>query len=360
LEQAIVTATEAAMFGGLDGKDGADFYRQVAALSPVRIRQAMRYAVQQHEDDGTELTIATLRDTLREFRAHRAAGFEIPGVSFADIGGYQEIKNELRDAIRLITEIENLPASDRRLAQEIAPHGFLFHGPPGTGKTLFAQALANALNGVILHVSGPEVLISPAGDERTLREIFVEAESHAPSVIFFDEFDALAARRLDYPYRTDLVSQILTLMDGLRPDVAMLVVASTNRLDLIDPALLRPGRFRNLRLDLPDTLARRSIIDLHAARYRIDVGELTNAIVDATDGLSGDELRSVFQAAYVARWVHGEPFDTPDRMAEKLGTLVGSIHRTRRSLELSSTAPIVPANRPANRTSFIRELPPSS
>jgi transitional endoplasmic reticulum ATPase len=174
-------------------------------------------------------------------------------------------------------------------------------------------------------------------DERTLREIFAEAERNAPSVISFDEFDAVAGRRSDDSDHVDLVSQTLMLMDGLRPGVPVIVVATTNRLDLVDPALMRPSRFRDLRFDLPDTAARRSIIELQAAHYRIEVGELNNAIIDATEGWSGDELRSVFQAAYAVRWIHGEPFDTPELMAEKLGNLVGST--TGPAARLKSAAP---------------------
>ena len=139
---------------------------------------------------------------------------------------------------------------DEKLQRELIPRGFIFYGPPGTGKTLFAKAIANQLNATIQVVSGPEVTDMYVGEsERKLRELFAEARRNAPAVLVFDEFDSIAAQRSgrdDGGSRAGnaIVAQILTEMDGFRPDVPMLVIGTTNRLDIIDDALLRPSRFQ--------------------------------------------------------------------------------------------------------------------
>jgi transitional endoplasmic reticulum ATPase len=238
---------------------------------------------------------------------------------------------------------------DERLRRELIPRGFLLYGPPGTGKTLFAKAVANQLHATIRVVSGPEVTDMYVGEsERKLRAVFAEARRNAPSVVVFDEFDSIAAKRSgrdDGGSRAGnaLVAQILTEMDGFRPDVPMLVIGTTNRLSLIDPALLRPSRFQPIAIGLPDEAARRQIARVHAAHFGVEVSaELLDAIADATYGFNGDQIRSIFRDACV-----GMHCETPPRppTAERLGFLVGRIRAAADDTRLEGDDPRLPEAR---------------
>jgi transitional endoplasmic reticulum ATPase len=201
---------------------------------------------------------------------------------------------------------------------------------------LFAKAIANKFNATIQIVSGPEVTNKYVGEgERRIRELFAEGRRNAPSVIVFDEIDSIAARRTggdDGGSRAGnaMVAQILTEMDGFRPDVQLLVVGTTNRLSLIDPALMRPSRFVGFHIGLPDAQARRGIIAVHARRYRIAVDGVVEALTHATDGWNGDQIRALFRDAYVGERFDGRPAD-----AYQLGELVGQ-HLTARRQRLAA------------------------
>ncbi|MCP4657045.1 MAG: ATP-binding protein, partial [bacterium] len=246
---ALVEAGEAGLFADFEP---AELYKNVAGLNPIRLRNALAYAVQVARDQGfdgsNKAPIDLLKREVRAFKAQTSEQFAVPDVGFDDIGGYEQVKATLNRAIGLMSGLGKLP--DEKLRHELIPRGFLFHGPPGTGKTLFAKAIANQLNATIRVVSGPEVTDMYVGEsERKVRVIFAEARRNAPSVIVFDEFDSIAARRTgrdDGGSRAGnaLVAQILTEMDGFRPEVPILVIGTTNRRELIDEALLRPSRFQ--------------------------------------------------------------------------------------------------------------------
>jgi ATP-dependent 26S proteasome regulatory subunit len=337
LSRAVITRGEADLFQGLSD---TDFYKHVAGLNPVRVRQAMRYAIQVNQGRD-RVSGDDLYETIRSFKAHLTTGFEIPKVTFEEIGGYEDVKAELREALKVMQEAPFLPESQRHLRAELVPRGFIFHGPPGTGKTLLAKAVAAEMSGTIQVVSGPEVTSKWVGEgERKVRELFAEARRNAPSVVVFDEFDSIAAKRSSWDdggsrAANAMVAQILTEMDGFRPDVAMLVIGTTNRLDIIDPALLRPSRFRSFHIDLPNTVARRKIVEVHAERYGFDVGELAEEIAKRTPEWNGDELRSLFHAAYIAKWVRHRPLDTLEQLADQLGELIGTTERARQDRQMS-------------------------
>ncbi|MCP4363864.1 MAG: ATP-binding protein [Planctomycetes bacterium] len=328
---ALVTTEEAAIFRDFNAQK---LYKNIAGLNPLRLRDAMAYAVQVARDNGhnpeNPAETALLYKELRAFKAQSAEQFTVPDVKFKDIGGYTEVKEILEQAISLISGAGSLP--DEKLRHELVPRGFLFHGPPGTGKTLFAKAVANRLNATVRVVSGPEVTDMYVGEsERKVRAIFAEARRNAPSVIVFDEFDSIAARRSgreDGGSRAGnaLVAQILTEMDGFRPDVPMLVIGTTNRLELVDQALLRPSRFEPVAIGLPDLAARRHIARIHAQHFHIEVTEeLLDIIAQATQGLNGDEIRSLFRDACVGQY-YRQPPEPAD--SYRLGFLIGRI-RTR-------------------------------
>lgn len=332
LGQALVTASEAARFDGFD-PDG--LYKNVAGLNAIRLRHAITYAVQRCEEPT--VPVVRLYESLRAFKAQTSLKFEVPDVAFEQIGGYEDVKAKLYRALHLLLGVGNLPP---KLQRELIPRGFIFHGPPGTGKTLFAKAIANKLNATIQVVSGPEVTDMYVGEsERKVRELFAEARRNAPSVLVFDEFDSIATQRSgrdDGGSRAGnaLVAQILTEMDGFRPDVPILVIGTTNRLDIIDQALLRPSRFHPIAIGLPDPIARREIAKVHAKHFGIECdGHLLDLVVRSTDQFNGDEIRSLFRDACVGARVEDPP--TPAD-ARQFGRLIGEIRAARQQREANA------------------------
>ncbi|MGW2418835.1 AAA family ATPase [Streptomyces sp. NPDC001709] len=330
LGRALVTVREADRF---DRYDPVEFYKHVAGMNPVLLRQAMRYAMSVHKDHPAPVA-RDLYATIRAFKAQMSSNFEVPDVGFADIAGYDEVKAHIQRAIDIVMGHHRLPPQYDHLRTKLIPRGFIFHGPPGTGKTLFAKAIANRMNATILVVSGPEVMGTYVGEsERNVREIFAEARRNAPSVVVFDEFDSIASRRSEHSdggtrAGNAVVAQILTEMDGFRPEVPTLVIGTTNRLNLIDEALLRPSRFESIAIDLPNDEARLKMINLHAAKFGIDVGGgVDELIASALRGRNGDDIHSVFRDAFVAAHFQDPPVPpTP----EQLGQIVGQLQRKRR------------------------------
>ncbi|KQH82212.1 CDC48 family AAA ATPase, partial [Thermococcus thioreducens] len=187
----------------------------------------------------------------------------IPEVTYEDIGG-------LSDAIQKIREMVELPLKHPELFERLGiepPKGVLLYGPPGTGKTLLAKAVANEANAHFIAINGPEIMSKFYGEsEERLREIFKEAEENAPSIIFIDEIDAIAPKREEVVGEVEkrVVSQLLTLMDGLKSRGKVIVIAATNRPDALDPALRRPGRFdREIEVGVPDKKGRKEILQIH-------------------------------------------------------------------------------------------------
>ncbi|MGO8673140.1 MAG: ATP-binding protein [Capsulimonadaceae bacterium] len=323
LGRALVTRGEAANFTGYEPED---FYKNVSGMNPIRLRDAVRYAVQEEARAG-QVDVNRLYSAIRAFKAKTSSKFEVPNVKFDDIGGYDGVKLELLRAIDLINGSFNLP--DPKLRGELIPRGFIFYGPPGTGKTLFAKAVANRMQATILVVSGPEVTDMYVGEsERKVRDLFAAARRNAPAVLVFDEFDSIASKRSgrdDGGSRAGnaLVAQMLTEMDGFRPDVPMLVIGTTNRLDIIDEALLRPSRFKPVRIDLPDVQARREIARVHAKHFHAPVNDqLIEVIARASEGLNGDDIRSLFRDVVV-----GMHCETPPKLptARRYGELLGAL-----------------------------------
>jgi transitional endoplasmic reticulum ATPase len=330
LGAAMMTEEQAARFRNFDP---ASLYKNVAGMNPIRLMDAIAYAVAAHAEGPPAPPDALFR-SIRQFKAQTSVSFDIPNVGFDEIGGYNHVKTELLSALRLMTEnFDLLP--DQELQKELIPRGFLFHGPPGTGKTLFAKAVANKINATILVVSGPEVTDMYVGEsERKVRDLFAEARRNAPSVLVFDEFDAIAAKRTgrdDGGSRAGnaVVAQILTEMDGFRPDVPILVIGTTNQIGLIDPALLRPSRFRAIEIELPDAAARRAIAAVHAGKFGIACSPgLLDAITNATESFNGDDIRAVFRDACVEHHVQKKPI-TPFLLGRIVGLAQHAKNRLR-------------------------------
>ena len=180
----------------------------------------------------------------------------VPQVSYEDIGG-------LTDEIKKVREMIELPLRHPEIFEKLgieAPKGVLLYGPPGTGKTLLAKAVANESNAHFISISGPEIMSKFYGEsEARLREIFKEAREKAPSIVFVDEIDSIAPKREEVTGEVErrVVSQMLSLMDGLEARGKVIVISATNRPNAIDPALRRPGRFdREIEIKVPDKKGR--------------------------------------------------------------------------------------------------------
>jgi transitional endoplasmic reticulum ATPase len=215
------------------------------------------------EPTGTvRITVDTDVSVREEAAATGAAEAAGMGVTYEDIGGLDEELDHVREMIEL-------PLTDPDLFRQVGvdpPKGVLLHGPPGTGKTLIAKAVANEVAATFLDVSGPEIMQSLKGQsEERLREIFAEARESAPAIIYFDEIDAIASKRdQSGDMESRVVAQLLSLMDGLDERGDVVVIASTNRADAIDPALRRGGRFdREIEIGVPDEAGRREILAVH-------------------------------------------------------------------------------------------------
>ncbi|XP_049940946.1 ATPase family AAA domain-containing protein 2-like [Schistocerca serialis cubense] len=220
-------------------------------------------------------------------------------VNFNSIGGLEENIQYLKDAILLPWRNQNI---FKRFHVK-PPRGVLFHGPPGTGKTLTAAALANECKRnrkkvSFFHQNGAECLTMWLGEsERKIRELFKNAYLNRPAIIFFDELDAVApirSKRQDHVHAS-VVSTLLTLMDGLKSPQDVVVIGATNRLDEIDPALRRPGRFdKELFFPPPDLEARRTILNIHTRHWHTDTStEFMDHLAENTAGYCGADLEAL-------------------------------------------------------------------
>jgi len=230
--------------------------------------------------------------------AMREVMVEIPDVTWDDIGGLEEIKQELREAVEWPLKYPKLfeKAGIRPL------NGILLFGPPGCGKTLLAKAIATESKSNFIAIKGPEIFSKWVGEsERAIREIFRKARQAAPSIIYFDEIDAISAGRgfSDSTHTfASIVNQILVEMDGIENRKGIVIIASTNRPDIVDPAFLRPGRFdRLIFVKDPDYDARLSILKVHTKNMPLADDISLKRIAQATEGYSGADLENVCREA---------------------------------------------------------------
>ena len=220
-----------------------------------------------------------------------------PRVTYDDLGG-------LRNEVQKIREMVELPMRHPELFEKLgveAPKGVLLYGPPGTGKTLLAKAVAGETNSQFISISGPEIIGKFYGEsEERLREIFKQAEENAPSIIFIDEIDSIAPKREEVTGEVEkrIVSQLLTLMDGMKSRGKVVVIAATNRPDSLDPALRRPGRFdREIEIGIPDQMGRKEILNIHTRGMPVEEKVNLDQIAKVTHGFVGADLESLAKEA---------------------------------------------------------------
>ncbi|MDG6956893.1 MAG: CDC48 family AAA ATPase [Nitrososphaerota archaeon] len=250
--------------------------------------------------DKLVVTMADFEDALKDVMpsAMREVYLETPDVKWADIGGLEGVKKELQEAVEW-------PLKYPDLYDKIGysmPKGILLYGTSGTGKTLLAKAVATESEANFISVRGPELLSKWVGEsERGIREVFRRARQASPCVIFFDEIDALAPTRGmggDSMVTERVVSQLLTELDGVQSLQGVVVLAATNRIDIVDPALVRAGRFDKLiQIPLPDKPARREILKIHTKGVPISKDVDLDRIVEMTEGFSGADMASLTNTA---------------------------------------------------------------
>ncbi len=294
----------AEMTKGYTGADLAALAREAAMHALRRYLPEIDIEQEKIPAEVLEKMVVKMEDFLAAFREITPSGLreihiEIPEVRWSDIGGLDEVKQELREIVEWPLKYPEVFAK----AGIKPPKGVLLFGPPGTGKTLLAKAVATEGGANFIAVRGPEILSKWVGEsERAIREIFRKARQYAPTVVFFDEIDAIA-----YVRGTDIgssrvgeriVSQLLTEMDGIGELQGVVVIAATNRPDMLDPALLRPGRFEKLiYVPPPDERGRLEILRIHTRGMPLDDDVDLVELARITEGYSGADLAALVREA---------------------------------------------------------------
>ncbi len=230
--------------------------------------------------------------------AMREVLVEVPNIKWEDVGGLEHAKQELREAVEWPLKYPDV----FRAVNIKPPKGILLYGPPGTGKTLLAKAVANESNANFISVKGPELLSKWVGEsEKHVREMFRKARQVAPAILFFDEIDSLAPRRGgigDSHVTERVVSQLLTELDGMEELKDVVVIAATNRPDMVDPALLRPGRIeRHILIPAPDEESRKEIFKIHTRGMPLAEDVNLEELAKRTDGYSGADIEALCREA---------------------------------------------------------------
>jgi len=293
----------AAITHGFVGADLEALCREAAMSSLRRIMPDIDFGqakVPYEQLMNLEVTYSDFLSALTEVEpsAIREVFTEVPDVKWEDVGGLAEVK-------RLLIEAIEWPLKYSALFKQVgvrSPKGILMHGEPGTGKTLLAKAAAHQCEANFISVKGPQLLSMWVGEsERGVREVFHKARQAAPCIIFFDEIDAIAPKRgygSDTEVTERILSQLLTEMDGIEELKGVVVLAATNRLDRLDPALLRPGRFDYLvPLPLPDEEARLEILKIHTRNFPLHKDVHLNSLAIDTNGLAGAEIEGLCHRA---------------------------------------------------------------
>jgi transitional endoplasmic reticulum ATPase len=276
---------------------------------PAKVLGKLVVGMKDFEDALKEIQPSALREVL----------VEVPNIRWSDIGGLKDVKRQLIQAVEWPLKYSDLFAKSGAKP----PKGILLYGPPGTGKTMLAKAVANESEANFISIKGPELLSKWVGEsESGVREVFRKARQAAPTVVFFDEMDAIAPVRGSGQGDTNVtervVSQLLTELDGLEELQKVVVLAATNRPDIIDPALLRAGRFdRILQVPAPDKKARSDILKIQSTRNPLADDVDLEKIAEKTEGYTGADLSAlVSTAVMLALEEHVEKYKTVEEIGK--------------------------------------------
>jgi cell division protease FtsH len=286
-------------------------FKYTSGMNPISFRKIISVILKDKNrlvyDDPEKIIVNKIKDFVSSQK------FEMPNIDIdKDIGGYKDVKKILkRNILDIIKKIDEFSLSENLKAikefEKIIPKGVIFYGPPGTGKTLFAKAIATAINGSIYIISGPEIKSKWYGEsEENIRKVFYLARKNAPSVIVFDELDSIASSRntqnMSNSADHSIVNQLLTELDGFRSDELVIFVGTTNFIDSIDPAILRPGRVElKIGVGYPDNKARRTIIEIYNKKYNLNMSEkIISYLAEVTEDpiapnqfFTGDHIHTV-------------------------------------------------------------------
>jgi len=323
----LITQKESRKFG----KDFSPWqlYKYVSGVNAVRLRRLLSTL------EGEDYPADPKRAYAQVRQATLSGSMEIPAVDLdKDIGGYAKVKTKLRAEI-----LDTLSKRDRATdadeitrLEELIPRGMIFWGPPGTGKTYFAKAIAASIGAAITIVSGPELKSKWVGEsEENLRQIFHKARQSAPSIIVFDEIDSFATARGMYTgsgVEHSMVNQLLTEMDGFHKDELVFVVGTTNFVESLDPALLRPGRFEfHIHIPYPDDDDRRAILQIYDKKMRLQFTDEAldyavrrtgdNYITPTGTRFSGDHLNALCRAVARLRMRENIKGETDPKLIER-------------------------------------------
>ncbi len=281
---------------------------------PTEVLEKMKIFKDDFKEALKELEPSALREVL----------VEIPRVKWEDVGGLEDVKRQLIEAVEM--PIKN-PESFTRMGIR-PPRGILLYGPPGTGKTLLAKAVATESEANFISIKGPEVMSKWVGEsEKAIRQIFKKAKQVAPCVVFLDEIDALTPRRGavmgDSGVSERMVNQLLTSLDGLETMEGVVTIGATNRPDMLDPALLRPGRFdRLIMLPVPDESARLEILGVHTRNMPLDTDVNLKQLAEDLEGYVGADIEAFCREAAMhalrensdAVLIRGEDFEAAKKV----------------------------------------------
>ncbi len=320
----------AAITQGFVGADLASLAREAAMKCLGRHKNLIDMNSDLPADIDMKVSMADFTEALADIEpsAMREITIDIPDVSWDDIGGLESIKNEIKEVF--------VPAEEQKDFQRLGiktPKGVLLYGPPGTGKTMIAKAAANESGANFICINGPEIASKWLGEsEKAIRMAFKKAKQIAPCILFFDEFDAVAPRRgmsENGSAWEKVVNQLLTSMDGVEDLSNVTVMAATNRPDMVDPALLRPGRFdKKIYIGVPDRSARLEILKLHSRDMPlrdVDLGK----VADQTDGFVGADLSELCREAGMEAYNedHNAEFVLMEHFEKALKTVQPSVSK---------------------------------
>jgi cell division protease FtsH len=325
--QYLITQKESRKFG--KGFSPWQLYKYVSGVNAVRLRKLLTTL------EGEDYPADPKRAYAQVRQATLSGSMEVPSIDLdKDIGGYTKVKSKLKaEILEVLSKRDTATdAEDISRLEELIPRGMIFWGPPGTGKTYFAKAIAASIGATITIVSGPELKSKWVGEsEENLRQIFHKARQSAPSVIVFDEIDSFATSRGTYTgsgIEHSMVNQLLTEMDGFHKDELVFVVGTTNFVEALDPALLRPGRFEfHIHIPYPDEHDRREILSIFNVKMKLEfsteamdyavrrTGE--NYITATGTSFSGDHLNALCRAVARLRMREGIKGETTPKLIER-------------------------------------------